>query len=76
MKQSGIKGTRNGRDTKNKSLYKYYAIRLENRKREIVYKLKNYKSTDRLVFKYESVDDIIDNESKNSYASSIFNRYK
>ena len=76
MKQSGIKGTRNGRDTKNKSLYKYYAIRLENREREIVDRLKNYKSTDRLVFKYESVDDIIGEESENSYARTIFNRYK
>ena len=76
MKQSGIKGTRNGRDTKNKSLYKYYAIRLENREREIVYKLKNYKSTDRLVFKYESVDDIISDKSKNSYAKRVLDKYK
>jgi hypothetical protein len=76
MKQAGIKGTRNGRDTKNKALYKYYAIRLENREREIVYKLKNYKSTDRLVFKYESVDDIIGDESENSYARRVFSKYK
>ena len=68
MKQAGIKGTRNGRDTKNKSLYKYYAIRLENKEREVVYKLKNYK--------YESVDDIINNESENSYARRIFRKYK
>lgn len=76
MKQSGIKGTRNGRDTKNKSLYKYYAIRLENREREIVYKLKNYKSIGRLVFKYESIDDIINDKSENSYARRILDKYK
>ena len=76
MKQSGIKGTRNGRDTKNKSLYKYYAIKLENREREIIYKLKNYKSTERLVFKYESIDDIVNNKSTNSYARRVFSKYK
>jgi len=76
MKQSGIKGTRNGRDTKNKSLYKYYAIKLENREREIVYSLKKYKSTDRLVFKYDSVDDIIANKGVNSNARKLLNRYK
>lgn len=76
MKLAGIKGTRNGRDTKNKSLYKHYAIKLENRQREIIYKLKNYKSTSRLVFKYESIDDIINNESVNSHATRIFNKYK
>jgi hypothetical protein len=76
MKQAGIKGTRNGRDTKNKSLYKYYAIKLENTKREIVYKLRKYKSTEKLVFKYDSVDGIIFGEVADSNARKIFNTHK
>jgi hypothetical protein len=75
MKGAGIKGTRNGRDTKNKLIYKYYAIRLENKKREVVYKLKNYKSTDKLIFKYDSVSDTINNEILDSNARRIFNRH-
>jgi len=35
MKEAGIKGTRNGRDTKNPEKYKYYAIKLENDRREV-----------------------------------------
>jgi|TARA_R110000824_G_scaffold40985_6_gene122343 hypothetical protein len=39
MKANGIRGTRNGRDTKNPEKFKYYAIRLESASRE-VYEIK------------------------------------
>ena len=35
MKETGIRGRRNGRDTKNPEKYKYYAIKLENDRREL-----------------------------------------
>ena len=35
MKQNGIKGRRNGRDTNNPNLYRYYSIKVETAKREI-----------------------------------------
>jgi len=76
MKTAGIKGTRNGRDAKNKNLYKYYAIRLENERREVIYKLKNYKSTERLIFKYSSVDDIMKIKGVNSNARKILSKHK
>ncbi len=34
MKQNGIKGRRNGRDTNNPNLYRYYSIKVETAKRE------------------------------------------
>ena len=36
MKQNGIKGRRNGRDTNNPSLYRYYSLKVETAKREII----------------------------------------
>ena len=35
MKKNGIKGRRNGRDTNNPNLYRYYSIKVETAKREI-----------------------------------------
>jgi hypothetical protein len=35
MKQSGIKGRRNGRDTNNPNIYRYYSIKVEAAKREV-----------------------------------------
>ena len=35
MKQNGIKGRRNGRDTNNPNLYRYYSIKVEAAKREV-----------------------------------------
>ena len=75
MKTAGIRGTRNGRDSKNKSLYKHYAIKLENRAREVVYEMKKYKSTERLVFKYGPIDDILNREGVSSNATRIFHKH-
>ena len=36
MKKAGIRGARNGRDTKNPDKYKYYAIRTETEKRQVI----------------------------------------
>ncbi len=35
MRQAGIRGARNGRDTKNPERYKYYAVKLESNRREV-----------------------------------------
>jgi len=51
MKKNGIKGKRNGRDTKNKKLFKYYALDIEHEKREINVTTKNkYESNNRIKF--------------------------
>ena len=36
MRSAGIRGARNGRDTLNPEKYKYYAVKLETGKREVV----------------------------------------
>jgi hypothetical protein len=35
MRKAGIRGARNGRDTKNPERYKYYAVKIETNKREV-----------------------------------------
>ena len=51
MKGEGIRGKRNGRDTKNKKLFKYYALDIEHEKREIREITKNkYDSNERIQF--------------------------
>lgn len=75
MKQSGIKGTRNGRDSLNKEKYKYYAIKIENLKRQIIEPRNVYDNKDNITFIYDSFCDIIDkNKQTTSYASRIFKR--
>ena len=75
MKQAGIRGTRNGRDQKDKTKYKYYAIRLEHDHREIVHKLRKYKTTDRIIFNYDSLTDIINSPSVDSNARKVLSKY-
>lgn len=75
MKKAGIRGTRNGRDQKNKNRYKYYAIKLENQYREVVCKLKRYTSTDKIIFNFDTIDDIIFKTSVDCNEPRIFNRY-
>ena len=60
MKEAGIRGRRNGRDQKNKEKYKYYALKIEPQKREVIPLQKNlYEDTDNIEFMYESEEDII-----------------
>lgn len=72
MKSAGIRGTRNGRDQKDKTKYKYYAIKLENRKRLIIPPKNFFQSYDGINFNSDSISDIMsyDFENKN-YVSKI-----
>ena len=76
MKESGIKGPRNGRDHYNKEKFKYYAIRIENAARDIVPMVKmNYKSTDRIDYKDLDFNAIIDaTPMKDSYVTRLYRR--
>lgn len=75
MKQAGIKGTRNGRDSANKDRYKYYAIKIENSKRQIIETQNVYENKDNITFIYDSFCDIIEkNKLTDSYVSRILKR--
>lgn len=75
MKQAGIKGTRNGRDSSNKNKYKYYSIKIENSERQIIQPQNLYANKDNLIFIYDSFCDIMNkNKLTDSYASKIFKR--
>jgi len=68
MKQAGIRGPRNGRDTQNPEKYKYYAIKLEMNRREIHnLTMDSYKDTDFICFS-KKTDGIIENK----YVSKLF----
>ncbi len=60
MKEAGIKGARNGRDMLDKTKYKYYALKVQPYKREVVSIQKNlYDDVDNIEFIYESEEDIL-----------------
>ena len=67
MKEAGIRGARNGRDSLNKDRYKYYAVRLENNKREIITPMKIYERSPLYTFKYDSIFDIINGIEEPEY---------
>lgn len=46
MKDAGIKGARNGKDTYNPDLYRYYSVKIEATEREIIPNIKNYYEDD------------------------------
>ena len=59
MKQAGLKGARNGRDQKNPDKYKYYALKIQPRLREIRKVKPNiYESTDNITFDCRSEEEI------------------
>ena len=60
MKKAGIKGKRNGLDPRDKSKYKYYAIKLEPSKRSVIDMSKRvYEKDDRFLFVEDSLSDIL-----------------
>tara|TARA_R110002110_G_scaffold83975_11_gene218049 strand:- start:5609 stop:6427 length:819 start_codon:yes stop_codon:yes gene_type:complete len=60
MKKAGVKGKRNGRDTRDKSKYKYYAIKLEPAKRSVENLSKRiYERDDRFIFMEEGLAEIL-----------------
>ena len=61
MKEAGIRGARNGRDMKDKTKYKYYALKIENDRREIIPLQKTlYEETESIEFIHDSEETIID----------------
>lgn len=74
MKDAGIKGARNGRDTKNPNIYRYYSPKIESTERQIFKDVKNfYKKDKRFDFRYETPEEIIKLFScdPQSYASKM-----
>lgn len=60
MKDNGIRGTRNGRDTKNPEKFKYYALRIESASREVYEIEKNlYRDTEDIIFDNRTPEQII-----------------
>ena len=74
MKEAGIKGARNGRDTYNPEIYRYYSPKIEATQREIIPDVKNYYEEDeRFEFRYNTPEEIIEqfNNTPDSYASKL-----
>jgi hypothetical protein len=71
MKNLGIRGARNGRDQKKPDRYKFYAVKIENYKREIVSPRQRFKSHNKFQFNYDPICDIIKTEHKDSYVRKI-----
>ena len=60
MKDTGIRGARNGRDTYNPEIYRYYSPKIEATQREIFPNIKNYYEEDeRFEFRYDTAEEII-----------------
>ena len=77
MKSAGIRGARNGRDTYNPKLYRYYSPKIESAQREIVRDIKNYYEPDeRFEFRYDTPEEIIKNFAGEleSYSSRLARR--
>ena len=76
MKDAGIKGARNGRDTNNPELYRYYSPKIEATQREVIPDITNiYEEDPRFEFRYETPEEIIKEFDKepDSYASKLIN---
>ena len=74
MKDAGIRGARNGRDTYNPKIYRYYSPKIEAVEREIIRDVKNfYEKDERFEFHYETPEEIIKNYSCDplSYSSKM-----
>tara|TARA_Y100000034_G_scaffold122819_1_gene168752 strand:- start:918 stop:1844 length:927 start_codon:yes stop_codon:yes gene_type:complete len=64
MKRAGIKGARNGRDVLRPEQYKYYALNIKPRKRELrkLRLLNRYENEENLIFDYRTDEQIINDE--------------
>lgn len=77
MKENGIKGARNGRDTYNPSLYRYYSPKIEHMERQKISEvIRTYQKNERFEFKKESPEKVIENFfcEPDTYAAKI-NKY-
>jgi len=76
MKDAGIRGARNGRDTYNPKIYRYYSPKIEAVEREVIKNIKNFYHTDeRFEFYYKTPEEIIEkfNRHPETYAAKIAN---
>tara|TARA_R110000796_G_scaffold49900_2_gene118508 strand:- start:244 stop:1107 length:864 start_codon:yes stop_codon:yes gene_type:complete len=73
MKGAGIRGARNGRDVLNPQRYKYYAVKVEPAQRVVERnEVRHYEDDGRFEFRYDSLEEILDNLNKPSgYLSKI-----
>ena len=59
MKEAGIRGARNGRDTVNPELYRYYSVKIESVDREVERSVKNqYEPDSRFDFIYDDPNTV------------------
>jgi hypothetical protein len=77
MKEAGIRGARNGRDVNNPERYKYYAIKVEPAQRTIERNSKRYyEKDDRFDFRYDTLQEILDNLKKpEGYLSKLIEAF-
>ena len=77
MKEAGIRGARNGRDVNNPERYKYYAIKVEPAQRTIERNIKRYyEKDDRFDFRYDTLQEILDNLKKpEGYLSKLIEAF-
>jgi len=60
MRRAGIRGARNGRDTRNPSKYKYYAVRIEAEQRHVEsYGVSSHPSSDCIIYDTRTEEEII-----------------
>ena len=74
MKDVGIRGARNGRDYYNPEKYKYYAVKIYPRKREVrkLSLLNQYENKESLIFDYRSAIEVCnDSMSLNTYCAKL-----
>jgi hypothetical protein len=76
MKDHGIRGTRNGRDTKNPEKYKYYAIRIESAARDVfpAAEKNKYRDGDDIIFDTRSAEEVALQKPRPSYAHKLHER--
>ena len=76
MKEYGIRGTRNGRDTKNPSKYKYYALRLESQARDVYNMEANfYQNSEDIIFDNRTPEEVL-TQTRIVQSSYSFNIHK
>ena len=72
MKEHGIRGTRNGRDSKNPKKYKHYAVRIESAARDVFPAEKNrYRNCNDIIFDVRTAEDVVTQELQSSYADKL-----
>ncbi len=74
MKELGIRGARNGRDTYNPNIYRYYSPKIESVERQIIPDIRNYyQQDDRFEFRYDTPREILENSENvpNTYSFKI-----